>query len=119
MGTLTLGIMTAPQASRNFTTFIKLAQTAQLKGHQVNIWLSAAATIAAKKGQQKFEKHVNFEDIMKDLIEKGAEVKICESCAELRGVTNEEIIEGMEFATMTWYVTKVIESDRSLMIGEE
>jgi|Deesub1362A_J573_1020465.scaffolds.fasta_scaffold00762_16 sulfur relay (sulfurtransferase) complex TusBCD TusD component (DsrE family) len=119
MGTLTIGLLTRPYGSKNIAFVLRLAKAALEKGHSVKLWLSGDATTVAKKGQHKYQKSFNFEAELKELIERGLEVVNCESCVYIRGINDEEMIDGVQVKTMTWFMENALSSDAALMIGEE
>ncbi|GBE55717.1 MAG TPA: hypothetical protein ENH28_02030 [Euryarchaeota archaeon] len=119
MGNITIGILTRPYGSRNIAFVLKLSKAAVEKGHSVKLWLSADSTTVLKKNQHKYKKTFHFEDDIKELLEKGVEIVACESCVEMRGVTKEDLIEGVPMKTMTWFMEAALTADASLLIGEE
>jgi uncharacterized protein involved in oxidation of intracellular sulfur len=45
---------------------------------------------------------------------KGAKVKICESCADAKGLKKAQVIEGIEISTMAEFINWVVDSDKIL-----
>ncbi len=119
MGNITIGILTRPYGSRNLTFVLKLSKAAVEKGHNVKLWLSADSTTVLKKNQHKYKKRFHLEEDIKELLEKEVEIVACESCVEMRGVTEEDLIEGVPMKTMTWFMEAALTADASLLIGEE
>ena len=48
---------------------------------------------------------------MSDVISEGANVKACGVCMKARGLSEDELIDGIEKTTMNWLVEKCAESD--------
>lgn len=119
MGTLVIGILTGAYGSKNIAFALRLAKAAIEKGHSVRLWLSGDATTVAKKGQHEYHRCFNFEAELRELIEMGLEVVNCESCAYIRGINKDEMIDGIQVNTMTWFIENALSSDVALMIGEE
>lgn len=119
MATLTVGIATRPYGSRNMAFVVNLAKAAIEKGHKVKIWCTGDANSVLKKNQHKYKGMFYYEGDLKELLENGAEIVACESCAEMRGVREEDLIEGVSEQTMPWFIEAAVTSEASLMIGEE
>ncbi len=119
MGTLVIGILTRPYGSTNWAFVLNLAKAALEKGHKVKIWCSGDANFILKKNQKAFAKKFNYESQIKELIDKGLEIVGCESCHLMRGIHEEDFIEGVPSKTMTWFFENIATADRVLFIGEE
>ncbi len=119
MGTLMIGILTRPYGSSNWNFVINLAKAAIEKGHKVKIWCSGDATYILKKKQKEFARKYHYEPKIKELIEKGVEIVGCESCHLMRGISEEDFIEGITSKPMTWFFENLLKADKVLFIGEE
>lgn len=119
MGTLTIGVFSSLIGSMNLDFALKLAEAALAKGHQVNLWLSSNATTLARKGQKEFKDYSYLEGNLRNLIKKGLVIATCEACTEARGIGPNDVIEGITFSAMDWYLAKAAKSDRVLHIGAE
>lgn len=79
---------------------------------EVRIFLMADAAACALSGQNTPNGYYNIERMLKYSLGKGAQVKICGSCAEARGLKNAELIEGTEISTMAELTQWVVDSDK-------
>nr|MDA3881087.1 DsrE family protein [Prolixibacteraceae bacterium] len=79
---------------------------------EVRMFLMADAASCALAGQTTPNGYYNIERMMKYSINKGAKVKICGSCADVRGLKNAPLIEGTEISTMAELTQWVVDSDK-------
>ena len=63
-----------------------------------------------------FKRNLKFrlERMLKFSLIKKAKVKICGSCADARGIKNNQLIEGVEISTMAEFTNWVVDSDKVL-----
>jgi tRNA 2-thiouridine synthesizing protein D len=114
MVTYTIVIFDAPVASERALTALRFAWTADLEGHKVRIWLFENAVYVAKKGQKPAQGVINVGQMLSDLVGGGVEVKACVVCAEARGLTQEELIDGVKLATVHDLIDWTATSDKVL-----
>lgn len=119
MGTLSIGVFSSLVGSMDLDFAIRLTQAAITKGHTVNLWLSGNSTILSKDKQKEFKDYSYLDKTLRTLIQKGLTVASCEACNQSRGIQKEDIIEGINRASMDWYLAKAAQSDRLLHIGVE
>lgn len=79
---------------------------------EVRIFLIADAVNCAITNQTTPNGFYNIERMMKLALLKGSKVKICESCAEARGLKNLNLIEGTELSNMGELTNWIVESDK-------
>lgn len=79
---------------------------------KVRIFLIADAVTCALPGQQTPNGYYSIERMAKLALGKGAEMKICGSCADARGLKNLPVLEGAEISTMAELAQWVVESDK-------
>lgn len=80
----------------------------------VRIFLMADAANCAIANQKTPDGYYNIERMIKLALIKGAEVKICGSCADARGLQNTQLIEGTQMSTMPELTQWVVDSDKVL-----
>ena len=99
--TTTLILSTAPYGDEKIWNALRLAKALMVgvSKMKVNIFLIGDAVTAAKKGQKPPEGYYNLEQMLKDLIDHGSQVVACRTCVNARGVTKEELIEGVRIGT--------------------
>ena len=98
---VTLILSTAPYGDEKIWNALRLAKalTVGTDKMKVNIFLIGDAVTAAKKGQKPPEGFYNLGQMLKDLIDQGSPVVACRTCINARGVTKEELIEGVRVGT--------------------
>ncbi|MBS3915616.1 MAG: DsrE family protein [Bacteroidetes bacterium] len=82
---------------------------------EVRIFLMADAANCALANQNTPNGYYNIERMMKLALTKGAEIKICGSCAEARGLKNAQLIEGTKLSSMAELTNWVVDSDKTLV----
>lgn len=81
---------------------INFAQNSLNKGHEVVIYLNIqGVNLASTKIAQPINSHngQNLQQMLKDFISQGGRVIICPSCMEQAGVSQEDLIEGVEMSS--------------------
>jgi uncharacterized protein involved in oxidation of intracellular sulfur len=81
---------------------------------EVRIFLMADAAACAMVNQATPNGYYNIERMLKYSLNKGAQVKICGSCAEARGLKNTPLVPGAEISNMAELTQWVINSDKVL-----
>lgn len=81
---------------------------------EVRIFLMADAASCAVANQKTPNGYYNIERMLKFSIAKGAQVKICGSCVDARGLKTIQLIEGTEISTMAEFTNWVVDSDKIL-----
>jgi len=66
----------------------------------VNIFLLGDAVSVAKRGQHPPEGFYNLEKMITDLVSRGVKVSACGACLNSRGLTVEDLVQGVEKGTM-------------------
>ena len=119
--TITVVIGEPPYGKERVYSALRFALAARFEGHSVNLFLLEDAVFAAKKGQKPVEvqglldgKMPNCGDLMREVIQQGANVKACGVCVSERGLTQEEMLEGVQVASMRDLVQWVAEADKAL-----
>jgi tRNA 2-thiouridine synthesizing protein D len=114
MASFTVIIYEAPYAKERALSALRFAWTADLEGHKVRIWLFENGVYLAKKGQKPAQGLVNCGQMLEDLVKGGVEVKGCVVCADARGVTQAELIDGVKLATVHDLIEWTATSDKVL-----
>ena len=110
MKTFTIIIGDAPYTKERPFTMLRFAYTALLEENKVNIFLVEDGIFVGKKNQDPIT-YDNVGKWMKDIISEGANVKACGVCMKARGLTEDELIEGIEKTTMNGLVEMCEEAD--------
>ena len=84
-----LGILffNGPYQAESAETVCKLASKALDRGHEVRIFCYMDAVNAALENQKDIEGIYNIEKGFKEILEKGAVVRLCNLCLLVRGTT--------------------------------
>lgn len=107
----------APYGCEKSYNALRLAMALQ-KDHpatEVRVFLMADAVTAAISGQGTPQGYYNIERMLKAVITKGGQVKLCGTCCEARGVKPLPLIEGVEISTMSQLAQWTIESEKVLV----
>ena len=82
-----LGILffNGPYQAQASETVVKLANAALDKGHEVRIFCYMDAVNAVLEEQKKVEGIFNIEEGFREILEKGATVRLCNLCLLVRG----------------------------------
>ena len=83
--------------------------------NEIWIFLMADAATSALSNQNTPSGYYNIERMLKSIISKGGEVKICGSCAEARGIKSLPLIEGAGISNMSELANWTIQSDKVLI----
>ncbi|HWR33645.1 MAG TPA: DsrE family protein [Chitinophagaceae bacterium] len=84
------------------------------KDADVRIFLMADGANCAIANQTTPDGYYNLERMLKFSMNKGAQVKICGSCAEARGLKNVSMVPGAEISNMAELTQWVADSDKVL-----
>ena len=120
MATITVVVGDPPYGKERVYTALRFSLVALHEGHQVNMFILEDAVFAAKRGQKPPEMPVgdagmpNCEELLRASIQEGLKVKACRVCSANRGLMAEELIEGVEMATMVDLVDWVVSGDRTV-----
>lgn len=115
MPTIGFIFFSGPYQSESPETTIELAKAALKKGMKVKIFCYMDAVNCVKIGQKKVPGVTNIEEQIRELIAKGAEVRLCTLCMLVRGT--KAFIEGAKRAGTPDIADIVEESDRVLVIS--
>ena len=85
MGRLGILFFNGPYQAESAETVSKLASTALDKGHEVRIFCYMDAVNAALENQKDIEGIYNIEQGFKDILDKGATIRLCNLCLLVRG----------------------------------
>lgn len=81
---LTVLINEPPYVNDKAWNALRLAQTALAGGNPVNIFLMGDAVYVARKGQQPGPDRPDLEEMLANLVEQGADLRVCTTCINAR-----------------------------------
>lgn len=107
----------APYGSEKTYNALRLAMALQKDqpGTEVSVFLMADAVTAAIAAQVTPQGYYSIERMLKGVMTKGGQVKLCGSCCEARGIKSLPLIEGAEVSTMSELARWTVESDKTLV----
>lgn len=111
---LTIIVNDAAYGSERTWNALRLAKAILAVKSGVTVFLMGDAVTVAKKGQNPPEGYYNLEKMLIDLIQSGAKVLACGTCMTSRGLSKEDLIEGVEKGTMMILATFIKESRTTL-----
>ena len=117
METVTLILNTAPYGDERIWNALRLAKalTVGTNKLKVNIFLIGDAVTTAKKGQKPPEGFYNLEKMLKELVDQGSQVVACRTCINARGVTQEELIEGVCVGTTVGDLVEWVKTSQKVL----
>ena len=107
----------APYGSEKAYNACRLAMARQKDhpGTEVRVFLMADAVTAAISAQGTPQGYYNIERMLKSVIAKGGQVKLCGSCCEARGIRSLPLVEGAEVSNMGQLAAWTAKSDKVLV----
>ena len=113
---LTIIVNDAPYGIEKPWNALRLASTSVSDeiGMTVRVFLMGDSVLAAKKGQKTPEGYYNMEKMLQSLISRGVEVKTCGACIDARGISESDLVDGIQRGSMKILATWIKESDRVL-----
>ena len=117
MEMLTMIINSAPYGDEKVWNALRLAEalTSAAIKMKVNIFLLGDGVVAAKKGQKPPEGYYNLEKMLKKLVDQGTEVIACETCINARGLTQQELIEGVKVGSTVLDLARWIKESQKIL----
>jgi uncharacterized protein involved in oxidation of intracellular sulfur len=88
---------------------------AKTEGATVKVFLIGDAASCALAGQTTPNGYYNIERMLKILVVKGAQIGVCGSCMDARGIKAESLIEGAHRSTMEELTAWTQEADKALV----
>jgi uncharacterized protein involved in oxidation of intracellular sulfur len=116
MENLLIIVNDAPYGTEKAWNALRLANASRSSAidMHVRIFLMGDSVAVAKKGQNLPEGYYNLEKMLTDLVTKGVDVKTCGTCMKARGITDLELVEGVQRGTMMILANWIKESDRTI-----
>jgi len=113
---MTIIVNGAPYGEERVWNALRLALTSVSAAIDlnVNIFLLGDAVSAAKKGQNTPQGYYNLEKTLRDLVSQKVKISACGTCIRARGLTKEDLIEGIEIGTMMMLAQWIKESQKVL-----
>jgi uncharacterized protein involved in oxidation of intracellular sulfur len=87
-------------------------QLTQDDGVRLRLFLMADAVACAKDGQTTPNGYYNIGRMVRSVVRKGADVGACGTCMDARGLTEEELLDGVHRSTMDELGAWTLEADK-------
>jgi len=115
MQTLLFIVNDAPYGSERTFNGLRLAANLleQHEGVRVNIFLMSDAVTAALPNQRPAEGY-NIQQLLEILSGQGAQIKLCKTCTDARGISELPLIEGAEIGTLIELSAWTMQADKVL-----
>jgi uncharacterized protein involved in oxidation of intracellular sulfur len=106
-----------PYGSEKTYNALRLAMALQKDqpGTEVLIFLMADAVTAALPAQITPQGYYNVERMVKSVVSKGGQVRLCGACCEARGIKAIPLLEDTEISTMSQLAQWTVESEKVLV----
>jgi len=103
MEVLTMIISSSPYGDERIWNALRLAEALCCVGAKmkINIFLIGDAVNAAKKGQKPPGGFYNIEKMLAELVKVGVNARVCHTSMNLRGLTEQDLVEGTKMGTIT------------------
>lgn len=111
MESVTIIINDAPYGTEKAWNALRYAEALVASKVKVNIFLLGDSVGMVKRGQVTPKGYYNLEAMLKDLVSKGIIIKACGTCCKARGLSQDELIEGVEIGRMVDLARWTCESD--------
>jgi len=98
----TLFILNDPPygSERSYNALRLAGSLGKREGEHVRVFLIGDAAACAKSGQKVPEGYYKIEHMLHMVARKGAEIGVCGSCMDARGITGDELAEGCRRSSM-------------------
>lgn len=81
---------------------------------ELTLYLSNDAVACAKTGQTTPDGYYNVERMLKPILRRGT-VIVCRTCAEARGLTQQDLMDGVRIVTLGEAAEIALEADKTLV----
>jgi len=115
--TLTIILQSAPYGDEKVYNAFRLSQALVSASidMKVNIFLTGDGVFVAKSGQKTPKEYYNLEVMLRALLGKGVKVVACRTCVSARGLTQEELIEGVVVGTTVGDLAKWVKESQKVL----
>jgi len=100
MDKVTIVLQDAPYGNEKVWNALRLSEALLAVGTEVRIFLYGDSVVAAKKGQTTPTGYYNIGDMMGMVLRAGAEVGVCGTCIDARGIAETDLVQNAHRSTM-------------------
>lgn len=106
----------APYGTERSYNALRLANSlAKREGEQVRVFLIGDAASCTKAGQKVPTGHYHIETMLKTAARHGAQIGVCGTCLDARGLSDGDLIEGVRRSTLAELTEWTLWADRTLV----
>jgi len=87
-------------AERSYNGLRLAGSLAKRDGEAARVFLIGDAAACAKSGQKVPPGYYNIESMLRSVARRGAEIGVCGTCMDARGITDDELAEGCHRSTL-------------------
>jgi uncharacterized protein involved in oxidation of intracellular sulfur len=87
-------------AERSYNGLRLAGSIAKRDGEAARVFLIGDAAACAKSGQKVPQGYYNIETMLRSVARRGAEIGVCGTCMDARGITDAELVEGCHRSTL-------------------
>jgi uncharacterized protein involved in oxidation of intracellular sulfur len=99
-GTIVMIMSEPPYGNEKPWNALRLAKALVAVKQNIKLFLLGDAVAMAKKGQKTPTGYYNLGQMMTELVTAGAEVRVCGTCIDSRGLKSEDLIDGVVVGKM-------------------
>ncbi len=113
----TLFILNDPPygTERSYNGLRLAGAVAKRDGQTVRVFLMGDAAACAKQGQAVPNGYYNLNRMLQALAARNAEIGVCGTCMDARGITADELIEGAKRSTLEELATWTVEASKVIV----
>lgn len=100
---------------RSYNALRLAISLAKLDGEQVRVFLMGDAAACAKTGQKVPQGYYNLGDMLSMAARRNAEIAVCGTCMDARGITDSELAEGTRRGTLAQVTEWSVWADKVLV----
>lgn len=100
---------------RSYNAIRVAGALAKKEDQHIKIFLIGDAAACAKSGQNVPQGYYNLELMIKNVLRRDAEIGVCGSCIDARGITEDELMAGTHRSSMDELADWTAEADRVLV----
>ncbi|HLK11020.1 MAG TPA: DsrE family protein [Candidatus Binatia bacterium] len=106
----------APYGSERAYNALRLAGSlAKQEGIELKVFLVGDGAACAKSGQKVLQGYYNVQTMLSAVVRRGAQVGVCGSCMEARGIAEAELVEGTHKSSLDEWTRWTTEADKALV----
>lgn len=103
----------APYGTERAYNALRLAGAiAHQQGQQVRVFLVGDASACAQAGQHVPNGYYNVETMLTNVVRRGAEVGVCGTCMDARGITEDRLVPGTRRSSLDEWAQWTIDADK-------